>query len=81
MMTKTALIQTIADQLDMTKKDVKDVLDGHTGAVYGGAVIATVKHRAGRISVDRELLKALVDEETYEKVIKHGSTQTVLDVP
>jgi len=26
MMTKTALIQTIADQLDMTKKDVKDVL-------------------------------------------------------
>lgn len=27
MMTKTALIQTIADQLDMTKKDVKDVLE------------------------------------------------------
>ena len=27
MLTKTALIQTIADQLDMTKKDVKDVLE------------------------------------------------------
>jgi cytochrome c553 len=53
---------------DELVKDVKDALDGATGAVHNGRVVATIKHRAGRVSIDRELLKALVDEETYNKV-------------
>lgn len=66
---------------DELTKDVKDALDGATGAVHDGRVIATVKTRAGRRTVDMELLKALVDEDTYTKVVKSGAVQVVLDIP